>query len=203
MATVQQIAKDIVAREGGFVNDPDDPGGATNFGVTLGTMRRLGLDLNGDGAVNIQDVKALSAADAERIFLRHYFQKPGIADLPVILQASVFDMYVNAGSNAVAILQNLLNEMGYDIAVDGAIGPETISAARRAALAAPDHLADAYGIARRNYYYALGDRNKKLRKYARRRDGGKGGWITRAEAFISPRFHLTSAEHRERVSTWG
>ena len=50
MKTVQQIAQDIVGREGGFVNDPDDPGGATNFGVTIHTMRRLGLDLDRDPA---------------------------------------------------------------------------------------------------------------------------------------------------------
>ena len=41
MKSVSQIAQDIVAREGGFVNDPDDPGGATKYGVTLGTMRTL------------------------------------------------------------------------------------------------------------------------------------------------------------------
>ncbi len=203
MATVEQLAKAIVAREGGFVNDPDDPGGASNFGVTIGTMRRLGLDLNGDGVVSVDDVKALSAADAERIFLRYYFRKPGIADLPLILHASVFDMYVNAGKNAVKILQTLLGDMGFGVSVDGVIGPETTRAARLAALAAPDHLADAYGIARRNYYYALGDRNKKLRKYARRRDGGKGGWIKRAEEFITPRFHFTLSEHKERVFAWG
>ena len=39
MYSVKDIARDIVAREGGFVNDPDDPGGATNFGVTIHTMR--------------------------------------------------------------------------------------------------------------------------------------------------------------------
>ena len=50
--TVRDIAKGIVLREGGFVNDPDDLGGATNFGVTIHTMRRLGLDLDGDGDVN-------------------------------------------------------------------------------------------------------------------------------------------------------
>ena len=38
--------------------------------------------------------------------------------------------------------------------------------------------------------------------FARRRDGGKGGWITRAEAFIAPRYHLTAAEHRERTARW-
>jgi len=57
MQTVKQIAREIVQREGGYVNDPDDPGGATNFGVTIHTMRRLGLDLNNDGDVDTADVK--------------------------------------------------------------------------------------------------------------------------------------------------
>ena len=41
MHSVESIAAEIVRREGGYVNDPDDPGGATNHGVTLGTMRQL------------------------------------------------------------------------------------------------------------------------------------------------------------------
>ncbi|MEL7014125.1 MAG: glycosyl hydrolase 108 family protein, partial [Pseudomonadota bacterium] len=45
MHSVHQIAREIVGREGGFVKDPDDPGGASNYGVTIHTMRRLGLDL--------------------------------------------------------------------------------------------------------------------------------------------------------------
>ena len=53
MKTVQQIAREIVAREGGYVNDPADPGGATKYGVTLGTMRRLGLDLTRDGVITV------------------------------------------------------------------------------------------------------------------------------------------------------
>jgi lysozyme family protein len=60
MPSVRKIAREIVAREGGYVNDPDDPGGATNFGVTIHTMRRLGLDLNRDGTVSAADVRALT-----------------------------------------------------------------------------------------------------------------------------------------------
>ena len=45
MKTVRELAEEIVAREGGYVNDPDDPGGATKYGVTIDTMRRLGVDL--------------------------------------------------------------------------------------------------------------------------------------------------------------
>ncbi|EAQ13554.1 MULTISPECIES: holin-associated N-acetylmuramidase [Maritimibacter] len=203
MQSVQDIAAAIVAREGGYVNDPDDPGGATNFGVTIGTMRRLGLDLDGDGRVTAEDVKRLSRGQATEIFIKHYFEGPGIASLPEALQPSVFDMYVNAGGNAVRILQRMLTRMGFPCAVDGAIGPQTAGAAKAAAAKAPDHIADAYGIERRNYYYRLADRRPASRKYARRRDGGKGGWIVRAEEFISPKYHLSEAEHRARVAQWG
>ena len=202
MQSVKDIAREIVAREGGFVDDTDDPGGATNHGVTIHTMRRLGLDRTGDGRVTAEDVRALTAGEAEAIFIEHYFQRPGIGRLPEMLQASVFDMYVNAGANAVKILQRLLRDFGQAVAVDGVIGPQTVAAARAAAEAAPAHLADAYGIARRDYYLALADGRPASRKYARTRAGGKGGWITRAETFIAPRYHLSAAEFSERTASW-
>ncbi len=155
MQTVNDIAAAILAREGGYVNDPDDPGGATNHGVTVHTMRRLGLDLNGDGKVDVADVRVLSADRALQIFIDEYFHRPGIDALPAALQPSVFDMYVNAGNNAVKILQRLLNQMRISVTVDGAIGPHTAAAAAQALNAAPNHFVDAYGIARRNYYYVL------------------------------------------------
>ncbi|MDP3263393.1 MAG: holin-associated N-acetylmuramidase [Tabrizicola sp.] len=202
MGSVREIAEEIVAREGGFVNDPDDPGGATNHGVTIHTLRRLGIDVTRDSRINVADVRALTRAQAVDIYVEHYFTRPGLAALPEVLQASVFDMYVNAGGNAVKILQRLLGDMGYPCDPDGQVGPQTIRAAAMAHEAAPSHLADAYGIARRNYYYALGDRRPASRKFARRRDGGKGGWIVRAEEFIAPRYHLSEAQHRARVAAW-
>ncbi|MGR3434024.1 MAG: holin-associated N-acetylmuramidase [Shimia sp.] len=202
MDSVQDIADRIVAREGGFVNDPDDPGGATKYGVTIGTMRRLGLDLDGNGRVTTADVRRLTRAQAADIFLTHYLRGPRIDELPEALQPTIFDMQVNAGTNAVRILQRLLGKMGFATAIDGAIGPDTIAKTAQARNAAPDHIVDAYGIERRNYYYALADRRPASRKYARRRDGGKGGWIVRAEHFVAPRFHLTDAEHRERTAPW-
>tara|TARA_R110002095_G_scaffold209216_1_gene195570 strand:- start:41 stop:652 length:612 start_codon:yes stop_codon:yes gene_type:complete len=203
MQTVQEIAKQIVAREGGFVNDPDDPGGATNFGVTIHTMRRLGLDLTGDGQVDVGDVRRLTRAQATEIFIEHYFQRPRIGELPTLVQASVFDMYVNAGGNAIKILQRLLREMGFDVAVDGALGPQSIGATSRAMRRGADAFVDAYGIARRNYYFRLADKRVASRKYARSRAGGKGGWILRAEEFISPKYHLSTAAFQQRVAAWG
>lgn len=203
MKSVTEIATEIVAREGGFVNDPDDPGGATNRGVTEATLRRLGLDLTGDGRVDIADVKAITASQAVDIYIEHYFKRPGIAQLPEVLQSSVFDMMVNAGSNAVKVLQRLLTDMGFVCIPDGAIGPQTIAAAQRAYEAAPAFLADAYAIARRNYYYRIADGRPASRKYARRRNGGKGGWILRAEEFMAPKYRLTEAQHKQRVASWG
>ncbi|HLQ20289.1 MAG TPA: holin-associated N-acetylmuramidase [Tabrizicola sp.] len=203
MPDVRQIAEEIVGREGGFVNDPDDPGGATNYGVTIGTLRRLGIDVNRDTRIDVADVKALSRKQAVEIYLEHYYKRPGIAALPEALQASVFDMYVNAGGNAVKILQRLVSDMGFPCDPDGAVGPQTIRAAQMAYEAAPTHLADAYAIARRNYYYALADKRPASRKFARRKDGGKGGWITRAEEFMAPKYRLTEAQHRARVAAWG
>ncbi len=203
MQTVREIAEEIVAREGGFVNDPDDPGGATKYGVTIHTMRRLGLDLTGDGIIGVSDVRALSRSQAVDIFIRHYFEKPRISEMPPSLQPSLFDMYVNAGGNAVKILQRMLKDMGYSVVVDGAIGPQTLTAARDAA--APDAMAlrDAYGVARRNYYFRIADRRAASRKYARTRQGGKGGWIKRAEEFLSPKYHLSQAQFQRRVAAWG
>ncbi len=202
MVSVRDIAEEIVAREGGFVNDPHDPGGATKFGVTIHTMRRLGLDLTGDGKVDVSDVRRLSRAQAVDIFIQHYFQRPRIGDLPEPLHPSVFDMYVNAGGNAVKILQRLLGDMGIRVTVDGVLGPQTLKAAARAMRLAPDHFVDAYGIARRNYYFRLADKRPASRKYARTRAGGKGGWIKRAEEFIAPVYHLSTAAFQKRTAAW-
>ncbi len=198
MVTVESLAREIVRREGGYVNDPDDSGGATNFGVTLATLRSL----RGNGT-GIDALKALTAEEAAAIYVRFYYERPRIDLLPEPLRPSVFDMQVNAGANAVKILQRLLRGFGMTLRDDGVIGQGTARAVQKAMAMAPDHLVDAYGIERRNYYYRLGDNRPASRKFARAKDGGKGGWITRAEEFITARFHFSRAQHDERVKAWG
>jgi lysozyme family protein len=115
--------------------------------------------------------------------------QPNIPLLPEALQATVFDMQVNAGGNAIKILQRLL-------------GPYTATAVKRIYDQAGAYLVDAYGIARRDYYFRIGDRRTASRKYARTRRGGKGGWIKRAEEFMQPKYHMTDAEFKLRISRW-
>jgi len=201
--SIDEIASAIIKREGGFVDDPDDPGGATNFGVTIGTMKSLGIDLNADGVVDKADVKLLTFDKAKEIFITEFFERPGINKLPKELQATVFDMQVNSGGNAIKILQRTLNETNdFDLAVDGILGPNTLKAATTEFRELGGELVNNYGVARRDYYYNLGDRREKSRKFARRLDGGKGGWIKRAEEFLPPELHLTEEQHRARTSVW-
>jgi lysozyme family protein len=203
MQSVRELAEEIVAREGGYVNDPSDPGGPTKYGVTLGTLRMAGMDLTRDGQVTASDVAALSREQAVSIFIDRYFFRPRLDLLPEPLQPPVFDMYVNAGSTAVKILQRLLNTRGQTLADDGAIGAATLAAVRaEAQRVGPEALAQAYSLARRAYYYALADARVASRKYARRRDGGKGGWIQRAEHFLPQSLWLSEAEHSARISHW-
>ena len=199
MPDVRQIAQDIVTREGGYVNDPADPGGPTKHGVTLGTLRALARDVNADGVVDGTDLRALNTAQAVEIFLTRYFDRPGLCLLPAALQASVFDMYVNAGSMAIKLLQRVLTAQGHKLRCDGVLGPATLAAVY--ACGAPA-LVDLYGVARRDFYYQLADARPASRKYALRRDGGKGGWILRAEEFISPALRLTQTQHQARVAAW-
>jgi lysozyme family protein len=113
-------------------------------------------------------------------------------------------MQVNSGGNAIKILQRVLNRYSESgLSVDGVIGPNTLRAADIVYKELGADLVNEYGIARRDYYYGLADNRPSSRKYAKRRDGGKGGWIKRAEEFLPQELQLTEDQHRERTSAWG
>ena len=103
-------------------------------------------------------------------------------------------MFENSGRRAVRLFQQVLYELGTLISVDGKIGPQTQKAGERLAQAAPDHLNDACAIVRRNNYLSLGDKRPSLRKFAGTNRGEKGGWVIRAESFMSPKYRLSSLE---------
>lgn len=133
MLSVRAISHQILSHEGGFSDDPDDPGGPTNFGITLAALRNAGRDLDRDGDIDRDDILRLTRAIAIEIFGEDYYRAPRILYfLPGALQSVVYDMQVNAGAQAIILLQRLLRDMGFDIAVDGVIGPITARVAQAA-----------------------------------------------------------------------
>jgi len=109
-----------LAAEGGFVDNPADPGGATNMGVTLATLSAwLGRP------ASVAEVQALSQADAGLIYHAHYWDAVDGDNLPAGVDLMLFDFGVNAGPGTAARM--LQQQLG--VAVDGHIGPQTIAAA--------------------------------------------------------------------------
>ncbi|WP_457091838.1 glycoside hydrolase family 108 protein [Microvirga sp. P5_D2] len=113
----------VLQHEGGFVNHPRDPGGATNFGITRETLSRSRGCL-----ASVEDVRRLTREEAASIYRSLYWKAVRADELPLGLDLAVFDLAVNSGpKRAVTMLQSVLG-----VGADGLIGPVTIKAASRA-----------------------------------------------------------------------
>lgn len=132
MKTVEQIVDELVAREGGYVNNPADRGGPTNWGITEPVARAFGYR---------GDMQAMPIEVARSIYRERFWQQPGFSrigqiDLPLAIE--LMDTGVNMGTaTAAKFLQRSLNVLNLggtlypDLTVDGAIGRLTLYALER------------------------------------------------------------------------
>ncbi len=126
MRTIDAVIEEVLAREGGYVNNPADRGGPTNFGITQATARQSGYT---------GDMRQLPRALAKDIYLRRYVIAPGfdaVGSISAPIGAELVDCGVNMGpSTAARFLQRALNALNRggrdyaDIAADGQAGPAT------------------------------------------------------------------------------
>lgn len=158
----------ILYSEGGYVNDPADAGGPTNFGISLRFLKGTGdisFDMDHDGDIDIDDIKKLSPGDAMRAYKKYFWDPLRLDELKnASLCLQVFDHSINAGSrSAVKILQLVSG-----CKPDGLIGPKTIAAANTF----NDAIAQRYCDQRISFYENLVHKNSKFQKYL-------VGWINR------------------------
>lgn len=124
----------VLDREGGYSNDPTDPGGETNFGIAKKFHPNV-------------DIKNLTQDGAVVIYKQEYWDKCRCGDMPAPIAVILFDASVNQGQpHAVTMLQKALL-----IASDGVCGSQTVAAAQR--VFSPKLIAEF--IARRMYAYGL------------------------------------------------
>lgn len=126
--TKDDIFNDILSKEGGYVNNPNDKGGPTNWGITQAVARAHGY--NGD-------MRALTRAQALAIYEADYWYGPRFNQISAVspaIAAELCDTGVNMGPSVAAkFLQRVLNVMNNqqklypDLIADGQIGPRTIS----------------------------------------------------------------------------
>jgi lysozyme family protein len=108
MASFELAIPTVLENEGGYVNNPNDPGGETMFGISKRSYPRL-------------DIKNLTRDEAIEIYRTDFWKFDGVNDQ--CLATKIFDSYVNMGHTAIKLLQRLLGQ-----AQDGAWGPNTQAA---------------------------------------------------------------------------
>lgn len=134
----------VLAEEGGYTNDPNDPGGPTNFGITLADLKEWRNDPN----LTADDVKNMTKAEAQEIYRSKYWNPTQCGDLPNGIDLEVFDFGVNAGiRTSIRMLQTVVG-----VTADGSIGPITLSAAKAAD---PHTVIQSFSARRLDYYRGL------------------------------------------------
>ncbi len=170
---VDHMIEDILRREGGFVDHPNDRGGPTNFGITLRTLAS-----SRQQEVTRDDVRRMTQDEARSIYMARYYTGPKINKLAAAIQPVMFDMSINHGpGTAIKLLQDLLQAICPPCDVDGGIGKESIDGVKNALKAVGD----------KALVNDLVDRRVALFKSIVKRDASQSvflkGWLRRAEEF--------------------
>ena len=160
-----RILKPFILRwEGGFVNDPNDSGGATNKGVTLATYRKY----KGESA-SVDDLKVITDEDWTTIFKTMYWDKCRADEIASQAVANLLvDWYWMSGPTAVRRVQRLVG-----VQTDGIIGPKSIAAINIKG----EGLAQDIYDDRRCFYEEIVARRPSQRKFLR-------GWLNRLNSLM-------------------
>jgi lysozyme family protein len=170
MASFDIFLPMLLQFEGGYVNNPNDPGGETNKGITMTTFSNTAHPLLGIDPTSA-NLQALTDAQAGIIYKSKYWNLMLGDQFPLQDLANIVcDFYVNAGTHATSLLQTVMNGLGANVVVDGSLGPASIQALT--ALDQPT-VYNQYKQGRINYYQQLGAKYPMFLQ----------GWLNRVNAF--------------------
>ena len=173
LQTVDEIIEVILRHEGGYVDHKNDRGGATNWGITIGTYSGwLGREATKD------EVRNMDRETAITIYKQNYYYGPGINHIPHPVQAQVFDIGVNSGpKRGIKMVQRVVNLAGFGpIGADGVIGPQSVRAITEAQDKMGNYFNNALVEERLKFYNGIVERNPSQKVFIR-------GWTKRANSF--------------------
>ena len=173
MFDIDEIIDDIIEKEGGYVNHPDDRGGPTNLGITLITAKSWF-----GPSYTEESLKELTKEQAKKIYKKAFYIDTGFNLLPEHIQASVIDAAVMSGPRrATRILQETINTFKLGrLVVDGILGPLTYREARAMDQLWGPWLINNYADIRILYYIRIVVNNTSQLVFLK-------GWVNRALAF--------------------
>lgn len=149
----------VLAHEGGYVNNPNDPGGETRWGISKRSYPNL-------------DIKSLTREQAIEIYRRDWWDRLRLGEIQdPDVATKVLDLSVNVGAKTgIMLLQRALAAAGKPVSVDGVMGPQTIAAVNAAD---PRMVLAALRSEAAGHYRLLIAKNSKLAVFER-------GWLNRA-----------------------
>jgi len=133
MANFLRAIPHILEHEGGFVNHKNDPGGATNYGISLRYLQKRGDllgDFDGDGDIDIDDIRAMTVPQAKNTYRVGFWDPNKLGSVQSqLLATKIFDLCVNMGSKqAWKLTQRAATACGVSLIDDGIVGPSTLNA---------------------------------------------------------------------------
>ncbi len=131
MASFDKAIPLILKHEGGYVNNPNDAGQATNFGVSLRFLKDHpeSGDFDQDGDVDAEDIRNMTMDQAEGIYKQYWWDKFHYGNIvDQTIATKIFDMSVNMGAKRAHIItQTAMNKVfGLNLTVDGILGPASL-----------------------------------------------------------------------------
>lgn len=172
MSDFEFAVKYVLDNEGGYSNDPNDPGGATNFGITAGDLARWRKK-----PVTASDVQNMSVVEAENIY-RSFYWDPLSCDgvNSKAISTAIFDTGVLYGiSTSGKYAQRVCASLAQPVKIDGVIGPMSLKA-----LNSVDDSKFIHGMYDLiiDHIDALVDANNRLKKF-------QAGWVNRAKRLLT------------------
>lgn len=167
-----------LSNEGGHVDDQDDNGGATNYGVSLRFLADAGIDIDNNKVIDSRDIERLSVDGARFIYKKYWWDKYKYFEIDDFeISAKVFDLSINIGPTKTAkIVQNCVNKFFTGpIKVDGILGEQSYNAVNLVTNKnCGDPLLQKIKCSAIDFYIDLAKSNTDYLKYLK-------GWVHRAQ----------------------